>query len=150
MDLDTFQVSAVSDAPQKIIGAFFGKASDYFMLRPKGRDQFYREFSLGAFDEDLKALHKLAVSAPSERVDDRRFCIEIQSGSDVSLLHNKLLAVICPSIYLDDKDFRHHVEAVWKAEPISYNWYSLNYHNYIGQIYEKVLDFYVQNAYIMS
>jgi hypothetical protein len=138
IDKKEYEVVGLSDAPQRIIGAFFGNANNYFSLSPKEAKSFYMEYSLGVFDEEIKALHMLASAPVNGGVDDRRLCIEVQSGSDLELSPNRLLAVVCPSIYLDDPEFRTHVETVWDAEPISYNWQPLNYGNYISQIYEKV------------
>jgi hypothetical protein len=142
IDKGEFEVIGLPDAPQRIIGAFFGDSANYFRLQAKDRNAFYSEYSLGVFDEEIKALHMLASAVITGGVDDRRLCIEIQSGANVALTTKKVLAVICPSIYLDDPGFRTHVETVWDAEPISYNWQPLNYANYIGQIYEKVESFY--------
>ena len=71
----------------------------------------------------------LASTSITGGVDDRRLCIEIQSSANVALTTNKVLAVICPSIYFDNAAFRKHVETVWNAEPISYNLLPLNYNH---------------------
>jgi len=144
IDRKEYEVVGVPDAPQRIIGAFFKSASDYFRLEVKERKQFDTEFSLSVWDAEIKALHMLAASAEISAMDDRRLCVELQSGASVPLINNKLLAIVCPSIYLDDPDFRNHIERVWNAEPISYNMQPLSYQHYIGQIYERVQSFYVQ------
>src|ERR1700730_220435 len=136
IDKAEFEVTGLPDAPQRIIGAFFGNAGSYFRLQAKERNAFYSEYSLGVFDEEIKALHLLATSVITGALDDRRLCIEIQSGANLALTTKKVLAVVCPSVYLDDPGFRRHVETVWDAEPIAYNLQPLNYTHYIGQIYE--------------
>lgn len=126
----------------RIIGALFSTPLDYYKLQPKPITAFSAEFALGVFDEEVQALHMLACTSNSEDLDDRRLCVEVQTKSAVPLNKRGLLAVVCPSVYLDNADFRKHVETVWQAEPISYNVYPLSYDNYVSTIYDKVFEFY--------
>lgn len=148
LDLDDFKIEGIPDAPQRIIGAFFSDAGRYFSLQPKSSEQFETEFSLHAFDEEVKALHLLASQEKDQKLDDRRFCIEIQSEKNIGLTAPNVLAVICPSIYLDYAPFKNHVEKVWEAEPITYSIFPLNYRNYISEIYAKVAHYYISNGLI--
>jgi hypothetical protein len=60
IDRKEYEVIGIPDGPQKIIGAFFGSPKNYFKLDAKERNKFYSEYSLGVFDEEVKALHMLA------------------------------------------------------------------------------------------
>lgn len=139
---EEYRVPASRTGVSRLIGSVFADALDYFRLQPKPRRQFNSEFSLGVFDEEIHALHMLASSRRTERLDDRRLCVEVQTKEIVSLDQRGLLAVVCPNAYLDDPTFLKHVETVWKAEPISYPVLPLSYDNYVGNIYEKVFSYY--------
>jgi hypothetical protein len=145
IDRAEYEVTGMPDAHERIIGAFFGNVSDYFRLLAKDRKAFETEYALRAFDEEIKALHLLAAGEP-DGVDDRRFCIELQSESSVRLESNKLLALVCPSIYLDDIDIRNHVENTWKAEAIPYRMHPLNYTSYMSEVYSKIEQFYTDTG----
>ncbi|MGY0779819.1 hypothetical protein ACW7BC_18170 [Azospirillum argentinense] len=138
MQWQDFDAGGVPDAPQKIIGAFFGSTNAYFKLTPKDKMSFEAEFSLGVFDEELRALHKLSMHKASSNFDDRRFSIEVQSEDDVDLRLVKPLAVIAPNVYYDDNNFRNCVANKWEAKAISYPIYSLSVSNYYALIYERV------------
>lgn len=143
-----FEVVGIADAPQRIMGALFGDTSNYFRMVAKDRKQFDVEFSLRAFDEEIKALHMLASTPIPGGADDRRVCIEVQSGANVPLSNNQLIAIVCPSIYLDEPEFLSHVENIWKAEPLSYNLQPLYYSAYMSEIYNKILMLYKQRGYL--
>jgi hypothetical protein len=145
-DQNEFEVPYFPDAPERIMGAFFGSAEDYFYLNPKSERDFEQEFHLKVFDEEIRALHMLASLKTGDGFDDRRLCIEVQSSSNISLDDGNLQAVICPSIYLDDKKLIETIEGTWNAQPIPYPIHSLNYGNYIGLIYERVEQFYIKRG----
>jgi hypothetical protein len=148
MALEEFEVAGVADAPGKIIGAFFDTPQRYFDLQPKGKHEFIGEYALGAMDMEIKALHRLSLEESATSFDDRRLTIEVQSGADVDLTVTTPLAVVAPSEFLDDPDFRRHVVEVWNATPISYSIGPLSVANAYGQIYEKVGEFYRQRGYL--
>lgn len=149
MEINEFEVSSINDAPARIIGAYFGDARSYFDLKPKSERAFTEEFGLGPLDAEVRAVHKLALDGREEEMfDDRRLAIEIQSDAHVDLTVTKPLAVILPSIYLDDADIRDAIETRWGAEAITYPIMSLSIKNYYGTIYEKVLTFYEARGYL--
>lgn len=149
MDMEEFEVSAVNDAPARIIGAYFGDSRSYFDLKPKSEKEFLEEFGLGPLDAEVQAVHKLALDGrEADRYDDRRLAIEIQSTAHVNLRVTKPLAVILPVVYLDSPDIRNTVEVRWEAEAITYPVMSLSVRNYYGIIYEKVLNFYQARGYL--
>jgi hypothetical protein len=144
MDREKFEVSGVANAPEKIVGAFFGTAKRYMMMRPKDRDAFEAEFSLTVRDPEAKAAHTLAMQTPAARFDDRRFTIEVQSEQSLDLKISRPIAVVLPSIYLDDYDVRETIVKRWGAEPLTYSIASLNVNSYYGQIYELIYRYYDQ------
>jgi hypothetical protein len=141
MPTDNFEASAAPDAPSRIIGAFFGDTKSYFHLNAKEKTPFFSEFSPGAFDAELEALHRLSSEKSPKTFDDRRFTIELQSTSDVDLTVNNPLAVIAPSPYFQDNAFLDHVQQKWKALPIPYTMYRLSVAQYYSDIYRLVDEF---------
>jgi hypothetical protein len=148
-DMAEFDVANIPDAPERIVGAFFGDARAYFGLRPKTEGEFNQQFSLGAFDYEVKALHRLAFERTATSFDDRRLTIEVQTNSDVDMTINRPLAVIAPSVFYDDQGFADHVTDVWNAQPLSYPIYPLNVSAYYAAIYERVHAFYLQVGLIV-
>ncbi|MET7241897.1 hypothetical protein ABZT49_00870 [Methylobacterium sp. EM32] len=142
MDRDSFDVANIEDAPQRVIGAFFGSLSKYFEGKPKDAGQFANEFSLGVFDQEAKAVHRLASEKSLSTLDDRRLSVEMQFDTLVDLKVENPLAVIMPLPYYADAKFRDHVENVWKATPISYPISSLNSCEYQALIYDRMMTFY--------
>jgi len=142
MGADNFEVSAVNDAPSRIIGAFFGDAKKYLELKPKGDHAFEAEFELSPLDAEVRAIHRLALEKQASSFDDRRLTIEMQTTGDIDLTVTKPLAVIAPNVYFNDKAFLYKVETEWGAQPIGYNLHPLNLSAYYTQIYEQVAEFY--------
>ena len=142
MGRDAFEVDSKPDFAEKITSSFFKSTTSYLACKPKSEHTFVSEFGLGPRDTEVRALHKLATEFHSSNFDDRRICIEIQSPTDVQLDSRKVLAVICPISFLQDEAVRNHIETIWKAEPITYEVYPLNFDAYIGLIYERVFSFY--------
>jgi hypothetical protein len=107
MNRDEFDVSGISDAPGRIIGTFFGTPANYFRLKPMDEDSFVSRYSLGAFDAEVRSLHRLIVktgkkpdrSTDFKRIDDRRSTIEVQFEGDRLLRKKDLIAVILPEPY---------------------------------------------------
>ncbi len=147
MDWEKFEAS-VPDAPERIIGAFFGSSRRYFDLRPKDEEAFESEFQLGPIDAEVKALRRLAADGTPGSFDDRRFTIEIQCSESISLKRNPPIAVILPSIYLRDEKVRNRIVKEWRAEPITYEIYSLSHDRYDAIIYSAVEDFYKGRGFL--
>ena len=138
MELNDFEASAAPDAASKIVGAFFETTSRYFRLTNKGQEEFEKEFQLGVFDAEIKALHRLSREKSAELFYDRRFSIELQSSEVLDLTLKTPLAVIVPMTYLDDRDFRDQLESGWKCIPLGYPTYAFNSHHHYYAIYERV------------
>lgn len=147
MKMKNFEVSKVVDAPHRIIGSIFGSTRDYFLLKPKSRQDFEREFSLGVKDAHIKALHRLATHTAPQNFDDRRLTIEVQHVGDIDLRVVKPIAVVLPTVYLDDDDIRKKIEQ-WGSEPITYPIFSLSVTSYYGLIYEAILKFYEGRGFL--
>jgi hypothetical protein len=98
MDLNDFETGADSEAPQKLIGTFFGNARNYFRLTARPREQFESMFDVDVLDEEVKALHGL-IQQKSNRFDDRRFAIEVQFDNNISIVDEKPLCIILPETY---------------------------------------------------
>lgn len=140
--VDKFDVAAIPDATERIVGAFFGDAQSYFRLSAKPTGAFESEHSLGPFDYEVKALHRLALEQSAASFDDRRLTVEVQTETSVDLVTNKPLAVVAPAVFFDDQSFLDHVTNVWQAQPISYPIFALNTSAYYAAIYERVEVFY--------
>ncbi|CAL4868258.1 hypothetical protein MMA231_02533 [Asticcacaulis sp. MM231] len=146
MPLEEFTAETSTETPGKIIGAFFGSPWNYFRSKPVNEDDFISEHNLGAFDAEVRGLHRLSGDSGSDKFDDRRMTIEIQNGSPIDLVADNPLAVIAPSEYFDDADFRKQVTETWGAEPISYPVHTLSVQGAYSSIYDRVLDFYQRNG----
>lgn len=142
LQLDDFEINNVPNAPQRIIGAFFGTSEAYMRISPKGKVEFEKEFTLQVLDHDIRALHKLAGDSSHSGFDDRRITIEVQSPADVDLNISRPLAVILPNLYLADKAVREFIEVELKAQPIGYPTHPLSQSTYYSSIYEAVWEFY--------
>jgi len=138
MPLENFDAASVPNASERIIGAYFGDATRYFNLVPKGENEFLSEFSVGVLDAEAHAVHKLISADKDNKVDDRRACIELQVDQEIDLQVRKPLAVIAPSPYFDVKEFRNHVVNNWNARAIPYPISPLNTDSYYSDIYNRV------------
>lgn len=148
MPAEEFEVSKVSRPVEKLIGTFFGTPSNYFNFKGRRTDTFLSEQQISPLDAEISSLHKLSLSGADQQFDDRNFAIELQSAEDVHLTAENVLAVVCPSPYLDDGHFVDHVESVWKAEILSYDLYPINAQAYVHAIYERVGTYLKANGYV--
>jgi hypothetical protein len=135
-------------AASRIIGAFFGDVASYFRFKCKDNEKFQSEFSLGVFDAEIKALHRLAREKSPASFDDRRFSIEIQTTDTLDLTILNPLALIAPITYFDDASFRNCVETKWKCAPIGYPIFTLNSNQYFYAVYERVEQFFMSRGYL--
>ncbi len=148
MDIDEFELSRLPDAPERIIGAFFGSPERYFKMQPKERGTFEEEFSLTVKEAQVKAAHTLASHSKASSFDDRRFSIEVQIDHSVDLTIHRPIAVVLPTVYLDNVDIREKIINEWNAEPLTYQISSLNSSAYYGQIYALVRAFYEERGFL--
>ncbi|WP_171060934.1 hypothetical protein [Poseidonocella sp. HB161398] len=139
-DIGEFEVSGLND-PSKIVGAFFKTIKDYFKLAPKDEGQFRTEHSLTVMDHEILALRDLAGDSSLNGIDDRRFCVEIQTEAKIDLTPRSVLAVILPYDYLEDSSVVEFIETDLEAVPLPYDCFSLTSAEHTAIIYSKVLEF---------
>lgn len=147
MALEDFDVSLDAEAPEKIIGTFFGGGRAYFRLKPRKNDQFLDNHDLSMLEAEILALHKLSSYRNSD-FDDRQFSIEYQTEGDVYLRENKVEALIVPSPYLDDDSFWDQATNVLGCEILAYDCYPLNPSTYYYGIYSRVESFLFSKGYL--
>lgn len=139
-DIGQFEVSGAND-PSKIVGAFFKTIKDYFRLTPIEGSQFRSEHSLGIMDHEILALRDLAGDSSLDGIDDRRFCVEIQTEDEISLTPGNVQAIILPYDYFEDPSVVRFVETDLEATPLPYDCFSLTSAEHTAIIYSKVLEF---------
>jgi hypothetical protein len=114
-------------------------------------ESFLGKYSLGVFDAEVRALHRLIIKSSDKKntrnVDDRRFSIEVQFSSDKALRKKDLLAVVLPEPYLLEPRIVAYFKSL-NAKIISYQIHPFNPNMYYGIIYEKVWEFYKRNKYL--
>ncbi|MBD9541303.1 hypothetical protein IB276_17750 [Ensifer sp. ENS04] len=142
MNRDEFDVHEIVDAPTKIIGAYFPDLAAYMKGQPKDTGTFQKEFTLGVFETEAKALHRLSLERHNSRVDDRRLSVELATSETFDLKIDRPLAVIAPDEYFADAQFSSKVTGDWGAVPISYPLSSLSTDQYYGLIYDRIETFY--------
>lgn len=135
-----FEVSGIYD-PSKIVGAFFETIKDYFQLKPREESHFRSEHSLSVMDHEILALRDLAGDTSLTGIDDRRFCIEIQTEDEIYLTPSNVQAVILPYDYFEDASVVQFVETYLQATPLPYDCFSLTSAEHTAIIYAKVLEF---------
>lgn len=152
---DEFDMTSISDGPSRFIGTFFGSPVNYFKLKVDSEDSFVNKFSLGVFDHEIRALHRLVMktgkppdkSTDYKRIDDRRSTIEVQFSDDKLLEKDKLLAVILPEPYYLEPSVTRYFRALG-AELISYQTFPHNPDLYYGVIYDKIYSYFKKHQFI--
>jgi hypothetical protein len=142
MKVQEFDCAAVDQAPERIIGAYFGSASAYFELQPKSESAFVAEHNINALDSEVSAIHRLSTEKSSGRFDDRRITIEVQSKEELDLAVTKPLAVVAPTDYFSVPQFRSKIVNEWGAIPVPYSKNPTNIQLYYGKIYDAVRELY--------
>lgn len=146
MDRDFFDVRGVSNAAERIIGAFFGNAKNYMDFRGLSDKDFFEAFELSPLDAEIHALHKLSVDSKKPTFDDRQFTIELQSEQPIELA-NKLRAVVIPVVYLDDETLVDFFEGLG-TQILSYDIHPIEPKFHFYAIYDRVKTFYQMEGYI--
>jgi hypothetical protein len=141
MDIDEFDAQFDGQAPEKIIGTFFGTNRNYYLLKTRPKGDFEGRFDVGVLEEEIKALHKL-VALKDSKLDDRRFAIELQSDQSLELIRENVLAVVLPETYIEDPLVVSYVEEKLEAQIVTYPLYPLKKDYYYYAIYEKVDHFF--------
>lgn len=139
-DIGQFEVCGSGD-PSKIVGAFFRTVKDYFKLTPKSEREFMDEHSLSIMDHEIRALRDLAGDSSLPGIDDRRFCVEIQTEDTIELTAENAQAVILPYDYLEDPAVVEFITKDLEATPLPYDCFNLTSSEHTAIIYSKVLEF---------
>lgn len=140
-NIENFEVSGQND-PSKIVGALFNTILDYFRLLPKAKDEFVDQHSLTLVKHpEILALRDLAGDTSLIDIDDRRFCVEIQTEDEISLIKKNVQAVVLPYDYFADKSVVNFIENDLEATPLLYHCFSASSSDHTVLIYEKVYNF---------
>lgn len=148
MDIEAFNAGNFADQPSRILGAFFSSVDNLFKLRPKSKEDMISEFSLRVTDAEVFALQKLAGDSSHVGIDDRRFCIEIQTEDDIPLTNGSTLAIILPEEYLEDEQIRNLITNTLRALPIPYSITSMSSEAMTAVVYDKLLQYYKNEGFI--
>ncbi len=140
MDMQDFEVTSALTAPQRLVASFFVDTNRYFRLNPRDKRDFNIRYEISATDEEIQALYELILSY-SDKIDDRRFAIEIQTEADIDLKTCGLMAIIIPEEYCESDELMALAEKNG-AEVIPYPTYSLKQEMYYHAIYNCLFEFY--------
>ena len=140
MDLNDFETAADLEAPQKLIGTFFSNPQNYYRLISRPREQFEAMFDVEALDEEVKALHGL-IQKKHTRYDDRRFAIEMQFDSNISIVDEKPICIILPETYLANAAYAKTLEGAAQYI-LTYPVYPLRKEHFYYAIYLKLDELY--------
>jgi hypothetical protein len=140
MPRDEYELKGIADYPQKIVSAFFVDAERYFKLKPRKEDDFVSTFSLTVTDEEVRALYDL-IGSSDNRLDDRRFAIEVQTRDRLDISLGNCRAIIMPEEYLESEEIIKKCSD-FKIEIMSYPSYPLKQEMYYYAIYNAVFELY--------
>jgi len=149
MDRDDFDVQGLPDAPARIIGAYFPDLRSYMKGKAKDTAHFQKDYTLGIFETQAKALHRMSIEKHNENIDDRRLSVEISTKETIDLKVSRPIAVVAPDEYFADAGFMNKVAVEWGALPIAYPISSLNTQAYYALIYERVESLYRDNLKLL-
>lgn len=146
MPMEEFEVTNALSAPQRLVSAFFVDPNRYFRLQPRDRSDFTHRFEVTSTEEEIKALYELILSY-SEKIDDRRFAIEIQTECEIKLKESGLKAVIIPEEYCESEDLIVLVEK-HGADVIPYPTHALKQEMYYHTIYNILYELYREQGLV--
>ncbi|WP_284163806.1 hypothetical protein [Frigidibacter sp. SD6-1] len=146
MEVSFFDAAGVSEAAQRIIGAFFGNAKNYMDFRGLSDREFFEIFELSPLDAEIHALHKLSLDPKKPSFDDRQFSIEVQSETPI-FLNNQLKAVVLPVVYLDDPSLVNYFQNI-DVQILSYDIHPIEPKFHFYAIYDRIKTFYQSEGLI--
>ncbi len=142
MPREEYQVGGSLEAPSRLVSSFFVDTDRYFKLKPRDRRDFHSRFQLGVEDEEVAALYDL-VASYSEKVDDRRFAVELQTRDKISISSGKCKAIILPEEYLEYAELldvcnKQDIEVLsYPSFPLKQEYYYFSIYNVIYELYKK-------------
>lgn len=140
MDLEDFEVTSSLTAPQRLVASFFVDTNRYFRLQPRDQRDFNLRYEITATDEEVQALYEL-ILAYTDKIDDRRFAIEIQTEATLKLSDCGLMAIIIPEEYCESDELIETAEK-YGADILPYPTYSLKQEMYYHAIYNTLFEYY--------
>lgn len=146
MNLEEFNLGDSALNVERVIGAFFVSPARYFKMQPRSGEDFDRTFELTVLDAEIQALRDLS-AVMTNKVDDRRFAIEIQTSTEVNLDSSNVMAVVCPEEYLDSEIYCRYIDELG-ATPLPYSTFPLRQEIYYYTIYNHVFEFFKSKGLI--
>ncbi len=142
MAKEDFQLGNDISAAQKAISALFGSGRQYYIGHLS--DKLAPKFS----EMELLTYVQIVSRPPASVVDDRRYSIEIQTQSSLSLIGNTL-AVVLPYEAMDDPTIRTFIVNKLGAHPITYqSYWGIRPSDFHGEIRVLVQQFLEQRRYL--
>jgi hypothetical protein len=113
MGIEDFLLGSDLKRVADLVPNFFGGNDNYLAGKPK-------DLNIPALDLESSTYVEM-VAASVHGTDERRATIEVQLGEIISEMSQKLIGIVCPSQFLDDKRFMDFV----KKYNIRYRGYSI-------------------------
>lgn len=136
LSLGEFELGKGSDAPMRLVAAFYETNRNYYDQRPSRTEN-----QIPVTRMTSRAYARL-ISDPSIReVDDRCGTVEVQFSTSISL-KTALRAVVGPSVLLSDPDIQAALDECEHAVPLPYKTYGRSEPLFLAHaLYERVDSF---------
>lgn len=136
MDVRDFLLEPNIAEVSKLIKIFFGTDRDYFSAQP------ISGLSVPSMEFEIESYYNMIQDKTKNTYDDRISAIELQFAEPIRLTPPNVLAVVVPSVFLDNAEMRDVILRTWQAQPITYDIFRMQPRECTGQIFAKVKDFY--------
>jgi len=103
----------IPETPARIISAFFGENDMYYSGVVKN------SLDLAPFQFEAQSLHEIMRAIGKKNFDDRCSSIEIQIETPIALSTDTLIAVILPTVFMEQRDAVERISE-WKAKVLTY------------------------------
>ncbi|RDV05916.1 hypothetical protein DXH95_00180 [Sphingorhabdus pulchriflava] len=140
MPRNEYDTGSMPDSPSRLVSSFFVDCERFFKLSPRDKKDFDSRFETTAVDEEIHALYELIVSY-SEKIDDRRFSIELQTEHEIHLSDGACKALIIPEEYLESDELVDKCDKMG-IEVLSYPSFPLKQEMYYYHIYNIIFELY--------
>ena len=148
IELDDFALSIQENTVQRYIGTFFGTTDNYFKGTPVNKNDFLAKHNVLPTEASVHAMLALiSGDRIAKELDNRRSAIEFQFDKEIDLADAKVLAIIIPEIYLQDKNF---IESICDEgyDIITYPIFPLNSDAYYYALFERCYNYYIRKGFI--
>lgn len=136
MDVLDFELIPNIVQASSLIKLFFGSDKAYFRAQP------IAGIPLPPMEFELESYYGMIQDKQKNTYDDRISAIELQFSDPVELAPPNVLAVVLPSVFMDNAQMRDTVLGTWQAHPITYDIFRMQPSECTGQIFAKVCEFY--------